>query len=69
MDGIEISKTSHFALKMRLQESIENLDSGNPNFFAKSLQSADQWRIFPDFRDSVAYLDLHTAGRVRAVAL
>ncbi len=61
--SIEVSKTNHFALKMRVQESIENLDCGNPNFFAKSLQSADQWRIFQDFRDSVAYLDIETNGR------
>jgi uncharacterized protein len=62
-DGIELPRTSLFTLKMRVQESIENLEGRNPNFFAKSLQSADQWRIFPDFRDSIAFLDIETNGR------
>jgi uncharacterized protein YprB with RNaseH-like and TPR domain len=62
-DSIEVSKTSHFTLRMRVQESVENLENRNPNFFARSLQSADQWRIFPEFRDSIAYLDIETNGR------
>lgn len=62
-DNIEVSKTSHFMLKMRVQESMEHLENRDPNFFGESLESADQWRLFPDFRDSVAYLDIETNGR------
>ncbi|HMK35363.1 MAG TPA: ribonuclease H-like domain-containing protein [Desulfomonilaceae bacterium] len=62
-DNISLSKTSHFTLKMRVQESMENLDGRNPVFFGQRLHSADQWRLFPDFRESVAYLDIETNGR------
>jgi uncharacterized protein YprB with RNaseH-like and TPR domain len=62
-DAIEVARVSHFALKMRVQESIERLEDRNPHFFGELLQSTDQWRLFPEFREYIAYLDIETNGR------
>ncbi|MDF1577639.1 MAG: ribonuclease H-like domain-containing protein [Desulfurivibrionaceae bacterium] len=43
-----------------LAESLDN--STDPNYFAKLLPAAQQWRIFPAFRKSTAYLDIETTG-------
>ncbi|MEJ2716908.1 MAG: ribonuclease H-like domain-containing protein [Deltaproteobacteria bacterium] len=34
----------------------------DPNYFSRALSSTEHWRIFPEFRDSVAYLDIETTG-------
>jgi uncharacterized protein len=43
-------------------ESIDNLEHGDSQFFARYMPSAEQWRLFADFRHSVAYLDIETTG-------
>jgi hypothetical protein len=43
-----------------IEESIEHLSSKNPTFFGDRLPSNQFWRIFPEFRESVAYLDIET---------
>ncbi|MGC8658507.1 MAG: ribonuclease H-like domain-containing protein [Desulfomonilaceae bacterium] len=45
-----------------VRESLDNLERRNPNYFTDSLHSNDVWRIFGQFRDSVAYLDIETNG-------
>ena len=45
-----------------IEESIEHLSSRNPTFFGDRLPSNQFWRIFPDFRESTAYLDIETTG-------
>ena len=49
-------------LKRRLDESVVHLEDGDPAFFYKHLPSAQQWRLFPHFRHSVAYFDIETTG-------
>lgn len=44
-------------------KSIEQLEAGNPGFFAKTLPAGECWRLFADFRSSVAYLDIETNGQ------
>ena len=34
----------------------------NPGYFADNLPSAEHWRLFPEFRDTVVYLDIETTG-------
>lgn len=34
----------------------------NPAFFASRLPSHEQWRIFPQYRDKTAYIDIETTG-------
>ena len=45
-----------------LTESRKQLKDRNPNYFAELLPSSQQWRIFSEFRKSVAYLDIETTG-------
>ena len=49
-------------LRRRVEESIENLEHGNSQFFARHVPSAEHWRLFAEFRHSVAYLDIETTG-------
>jgi hypothetical protein len=43
-------------------ESIVRLDAGDAPFFYRRLPSGEQWRLFPDFRRRIAYLDIETTG-------
>ena len=45
-----------------IKNSIEHLEDVNPAYFARLLQSSQHWRFFPDFRHSIAYLDIETTG-------
>jgi uncharacterized protein len=45
-----------------LLESDKELARGNPGYFDKLLPSNQNWRLFPDFRDTVVYLDIETTG-------
>jgi uncharacterized protein YprB with RNaseH-like and TPR domain len=49
-------------LRRGIEESIEYLSGNNPNYFAVRLPSNQTWRIFPEFRESTAYLDIETTG-------
>ncbi len=49
-------------VKRRIEESIQHLEDHHPLYFYKGLPSSERWRIFADFRDSVAYLDIETNG-------
>ena len=49
-------------LKGSIEESIGHLSNRNPYFFGDRLLSNQFWRIFPEFRESVAYLDIDTTG-------
>lgn len=48
--------------KNYIDQSIIELQQNNPNYFFDLLPSDQHWRMFPDFRDSVAYLDIETTG-------
>jgi hypothetical protein len=45
-----------------LDECEVQLSQRNPAFFAEGLKSDQHWRLFGDFQDSVAYLDIETSG-------
>jgi uncharacterized protein len=49
-------------LRKGILESIERLGVGDSDFFCRKLPPAEQWRVFPEFSDSVAYLDIETSG-------
>ena len=50
------------ALRRCIEDSKEHLSRGNPNYFGNLLPSNQFWRLFPDFKESVAYLDIETTG-------
>jgi len=49
-------------LERSIEESIEHLSNLNPEFFGNRLLSNHHWRMFPEFKESIAYLDIETTG-------
>ena len=50
------------ALQAACPESQVQLDRGNPVYFEKLLTAALGWRLFPEFRNRTAYVDIETDG-------
>jgi uncharacterized protein len=50
------------ALSQYLYESLVHLERGNPQHFAAALTANQHWRLFPEFRHTLAYLDIETTG-------
>lgn len=42
--------------------SKEKMQRGDPRYFYDNLPSKEHWRIFRDYRDSMAYIDIETTG-------
>ncbi len=63
------------SLKRSIEESHEELSKLNPHFFGTRMPSNQHWRIFPEFKESTAYLDIETTGmeslinRITTIAL
>lgn len=53
-------RRDHFA--RHLEQSRAHLERHNPHFFADQLPSDQHWRLFPDFRERLVYLDIETTG-------
>ena len=45
-----------------LDQSFARLQANDPNYFGDLLPLDQHWRLFRDFRDGVAYLDIETTG-------
>jgi hypothetical protein len=60
--------SAHFSPKKRdlihqcLEDSKNQLATGNPRRFAEKIPAKQHWRFFPEFRESTAYLDIETTG-------
>lgn len=50
------------SLDHHLRRSFCELQDGNSSFFSDGLPGDEHWRMFPEFRDSIAYVDIETAG-------
>ncbi len=49
-------------LKEHIPLSQTRLEKADIDYFALSLPSDQHWRLFPEFRNSIAYLDIETTG-------
>ncbi|MDD5088018.1 MAG: ribonuclease H-like domain-containing protein [bacterium] len=58
----KIQRVKWDALRPVLEESAAELHMGNARYFAEKLPAREQWRLFPHFRHSLAYLDIETTG-------
>jgi len=45
-----------------IRESLHQLQEKNPRYFAQTLASKELWRLFPEFRNTIAYFDIETTG-------
>jgi uncharacterized protein YprB with RNaseH-like and TPR domain len=59
---IPVSPARRYFLQKGIEESRQHLDGCNPVYFSKLLPSNQCWRLFPDFRESMVYLDIETTG-------
>jgi uncharacterized protein YprB with RNaseH-like and TPR domain len=50
------------SLELNVGESIARLRDGDVHYFDLHLPSQQHWRLFPEFRHSIAYLDIETTG-------
>jgi uncharacterized protein len=57
-----LTKQKKKKIEDAILQSKKALESGLLDYFSTNLRSADHWRMFPDFRDSVVYLDIETTG-------
>jgi uncharacterized protein YprB with RNaseH-like and TPR domain len=49
-------------VKQELEDSLAHFAAQNARWFSGRLPSTDTWRLFPDFRHSVAFIDIETTG-------
>jgi uncharacterized protein len=61
-NAIALSQKRRDSIHTHLEASLSALEGRDHRFFANSLAHRDHWRAFPDFADSVAYLDIETTG-------
>ena len=63
--GIPTDWTNEAKRKMLSEyavRSVLELQNYNIDFFADGLPSSQHWRLFPEFRSQIAYLDIETTG-------
>jgi len=60
--SIRLSQSKSSTIARYLLESHKYLNSGNPGYFSNLLPANQHWRLFPDFRHSMVYLDIETTG-------
>jgi len=59
---IPLSRNKVASIFAAIEESWKQLDSGNPHYFIQHLPVNQYWRLFHNFRNTIAYLDIETTG-------
>ncbi len=49
-------------VRQHMEASLRSLQEKDIRFFARHLPSFEMWRLFAEFRDAAAYLDIETTG-------
>jgi hypothetical protein len=58
----EVPARLRWRLSTGIEESIEHLNENDPAYFSKRLPGNQCWRLFQEFRSSIAYVDIETTG-------
>jgi len=61
-DTIRLSRIGIKQVTDYIKQSVIHLENHNPNYFTALLPSNQHWRLFSDFKHSIAYLDIETTG-------
>lgn len=61
-DRLELHSAKKEKIRNYLDLSSAHLRRKNIHFFADALPKAEIWRVYPDFKDKVAFLDIETTG-------
>jgi len=59
---VPLSPRKSEKVREHLDLSQRRLAGGDCRFFADCLPAKEQWRLFPEFRSTIAYLDIETTG-------
>lgn len=59
---LPLGPTKRRALDECIRQSIQHLDQHDARFFGDLLPAGELWRLFPELRRSLAYLDIETTG-------
>lgn len=57
------------ALRAGALESRQRLARGEASWFSRRLKPAEQWRLYPHFKHTAAYVDIETTGLGRDAAI
>ncbi len=60
-----LSSRQYQGLYSHVQSSVRELRKKNADYFVGSLPKTEMWRLFKEFRNYVAYVDIETSGRGR----
>jgi uncharacterized protein len=60
LPGVPLERRA--AIDRTLDESEEALQQRNADWFSRRLPLAERWRLFPEFRDVTAFLDIETTA-------
>ena len=61
-DDVPMSAHKRVLCRAHLVKSSDELTGGNANYFTDLLATREHWRLFPHFRERIAYLDIETTG-------
>jgi uncharacterized protein YprB with RNaseH-like and TPR domain len=59
---VPVSPKRKYLLQNGIDESRQHLSENNPAYFSNQLPANQCWRMFPEFRNSIVYLDIETTG-------
>lgn len=59
---VDISQKAATRISRWLEASENALKKGEISFFAEKLPKREWWRLYPEFKDRVAFLDIETTG-------
>lgn len=57
-----LSPSRQQTIGKHIHMSMEKIQNGDASYFCKNLPTAEQWRLFKDYQDSTAYIDIETTG-------
>lgn len=66
---IKLSEKKIAYINNELLESTKHLKANNPNYFSAGLQTNQHWRLFKEFKTSIAYIDIETTGLYAGLAI
>lgn len=62
LSGVKLSKAKIKEIEAWTSRSLSRLKNNDPVFFEERLPSNQHFRLFPEFREDCAYLDIETTG-------
>ncbi|HBG46641.1 MAG TPA: exonuclease [Deltaproteobacteria bacterium] len=64
LGSFKFKRTAEGVFKAIVDESRQRLSDGDTAYFGRLLPAKESWRLFSEFRNEVAYIDIETNGYV-----